>query len=330
MGAAITTLLELVPDDVQDVVRKTRDRIRTILQDALRSECRLVMRTPEESDKKLSGARVPVEVVPGYPVELEIEKITSPPQYFPFLTRYRSALRKVEEGILKLDWLVEEMPQDLKQHTMKPTTVQGMRDTWEFCRECLKRLDLNDPIIEILKVESDVLGVYVIVSHPSTGHYPPTREEPLRGERAPNAARIQLFWAVIGLVASSRGWSVEDLTIVVLTHELAHTYTQLGADIDGRRWPPTGFLESDVALKEGLAQYYTNRVLKRLPEPLKGASLVFEQLLTFQPAPYHAHEPWEKCNPEAIRSAMLQVRRRGKCSLEMFETCLSDAQGQLS
>ena len=330
MGSAITTLLELVSDDVEDVVRKTRDRTRTILQDALRSECRLVMRTPEESDKKLAGARVPVEVVPGYPVELEIEKITLPPQYFPFLTRYRSALRKVQEGVLKLDRLVEEMPERVKQHAMTPTTVQGMQDTSEFCRKCLGMLDRNDPIIEILKVESDVLGVYEIVSRRSTGRYPPTRAEPPRGERRPNPARIRLFWAVIGLVAASRSWSVEDLTIVVLTHELAHAFTQLGADIDGRRWPPTGFSEADVALKEGLAQYYTKRVLERLPEPLKGASPVFKQLLTLQSAPYHAHEPWEECNPEAIRSAMLQVRRRGECSLGMFERCLSDAQGQLS
>ncbi len=41
---------------------------------------------------------------------------------------------------------------------------------------------------------------------------------------------------VIGLVSEWLGCAVEDLAIVVLTHELAHAYTQLGADIEGLRW----------------------------------------------------------------------------------------------
>ena len=40
---------------------------------------------------------------------------------------------------------------------------------------------------------------------------------------------------VIGLVSEWLGCAVEDLAIVVLTHELAHAYTQLGADIEGHR-----------------------------------------------------------------------------------------------
>jgi hypothetical protein len=39
---------------------------------------------------------------------------------------------------------------------------------------------------------------------------------------------------------------------VVLAHELAHAYTQLGADIDGRRWAAPSFAKAETALKEGL------------------------------------------------------------------------------
>ena len=336
MDQDLATLLDLVPDDVGPLVRKARDRTRAILQDALRSECRLVMRTPEETDKKLAGARVPVEVVQGYPVELETVKISLPPQIFPFLTRYRSALRNVHEGILKLEplvndpRLVEALPENVRQQAMKPTTVQGMLDMSEFCRECLGLLDRNDPIQQIFRVESDVLGVYEIVTRRSTPRDPHALAEHPRGDKEPNSARIRLFWAIIGLVAECRNWTVEDLTVVVLAHELAHAYTQLGAGIDGRRWPPAGFSESDVALKEGLAQYYTKRVLDRLPDSFKGASRVFAELLTMQPPQYRAHQQWEESNPEAVRSAMLQVRRKGSSSLETFNNCLGRAQAQLS
>src|SRR5438045_984553 len=78
-------------------------------------------------------------------------------------------------------------------------------------------------------------------------------------------------WGVIGLVSDWVGSSVEDLTIVVLTHELAHAYTQLGADIDGRRWPAAAFRRADLPLTEGLAQYYTQAVLERLKDRFDGA-----------------------------------------------------------
>jgi hypothetical protein len=63
-------------------------------------------------------------------------------------------------------------------------------------------------------------------------------------------------------VSEWMGCTVEDLTVVVLTHELAHAYTQLGADIEGRRWPAAAFAAAESGLKEGLAQYYTDRVFR--------------------------------------------------------------------
>ena len=57
------------------------------------------------------------------------------------------------------------------------------------------------------------------------------------------------------------GCKVEDLTMVVPVHELAHAYTQLGADIEGRRWAVNAFARADIELKEGLAQYYMRQIL---------------------------------------------------------------------
>ena len=329
MSDDLTSLFSLLPINAEKSVQKTCDRTGPILRKALRSECRLVMRTPEETNRKLPGARVPVKVEHGYPSDLEYVKMRLPPDFFRLLSEYRAALRNVEDGTKKLMHLARDPPSAVKQHVIEPTTIQGMEDTLKFCQQCLFMLDRNDPIQEILKGESDALGVYEIDCHNPTPRDLRSEAAPLRGGKEPNQARIRIFWQVIGFVATCRSWSIENLTIVVLAHELAHAYTQLGADIDGRRWSPIGFKETEVDLKEGLAQYFTKRVLARLPPPLEEPSKLFEELLEHQPARYRLHEDWEEVDPEAVRSAMLQVRRKGSCPLEMFETCLAQAQHQL-
>jgi hypothetical protein len=63
-------------------------------------------------------------------------------------------------------------------------------------------------------------------------------------EQAINRTTIRLYWGVIELVSEWLGCGIEDLAIVVLARELAHAYTQLGADIDGRRWAAPSFAKA--------------------------------------------------------------------------------------
>jgi hypothetical protein len=107
-------------------------------------------------------------------------------------------------------------------------------------------LNKHDPLKRVLLVSEDFLGVYEYDA-----------KDLFEDQRAVNRATIRLYWGVIGLVSQWLGCAVEDLAVVVLTHELAHAYTQLGADIEGRRWAAPAFARSETALKEGLAQYYT-------------------------------------------------------------------------
>jgi hypothetical protein len=121
------------------------------------------------------------------------------------------------------------------------------------------------------------------------------------------------------------------LTVVVLTHELAHAYTQLGADIEGRRSTALSFAKAETALKEGLAQYYTDRVLRRLERRHGGALSVLLKMLPHQSAAYRSHEAWVKnFSPEAVRRAMLEVRRWNEGKLENFIGRVKDAQIGLS
>jgi len=170
----------------------------------------------------------------------------------------------------------------------------------------------------VLAVRDDFLGVY---------QYDIPR---IRDEDAVNRATIYIYWGVIGLVAEWMGCKVEDLAIVTLTHELAHAYTQLGADIDGRRWPASTFTKANPFLKEGLAQYYTDRVLHRLERKYGGALKAYEAMLSRQPEAYQTHELWvHDFSPEAVRRAMLEVRRWREGELTDFNRRLVEAQKDL-
>jgi hypothetical protein len=153
----------------------------------------------------------------------------------------------------------------------------------------------------------------------------------LSDEQTVNRASIRLYWGVIGLVSEWLGCSVEDLAVVVLTHELAHAYTQLGADIAGWRWPAPLFEKAEPGLKEGLAQYYTDRVLRRLGGRYSGALRAYEMMLPKQPDIYRTHESWvEEFSPEAVRRAMLEVRRWKEGKLADFNRRLKAADEELA
>lgn len=197
----------------------------------------------------------------------------------------------------------------------------------------LEHIGKFDPLKQVLSVREDILGVYRCYEekdayrhHESSTLFSPD------DDHSGNRADIQLYWAVIGLVSEWIGCSVEDLTIVVLAHELAHAYTQLGADIEGRRWPLSSFRYADIYLKEGLAQYYTQRVLERLTSKYKGALDAFKRMLPKQSEPYSVHEQWIKDDfkPEEVRRAMLEIRRWNEGTIVEFEQRLKAAKNDLN
>ena len=59
---------------------------------------------------------------------------------------------------------------------------------------------------------------------------------------------VHLYWMPIGIASALVGCDVESVAVIVLTHELAHVYTHLGADIDGFRWHTDAFAKTDWGL----------------------------------------------------------------------------------
>lgn len=316
----LTDLLRRVPKSVEKQVRTTRNQARSVLQEALRAECRLVLRMPEEPEVKHSGAQVPVNIDPAHPVVLRDIAFPDEIEIIVLLSRYRKILEEAHHGVLGLLALREELMRKSSDYEQWISASKSdLQSTFNWAQSLLKILEEHNPLMRVLAVREDILGSYVYDSKNS-----------LADDREVNRAQIRLYWAVIGLVSEWMGCTVENLTIVVLTHELSHAYTQLGADIEGRRWQAAAFARAEAEVKEGLAQYYTDRVLQRLSHRYAGALAVYKQMLPMQPDLYRTHENWvKKSTPESVRRTMLEMRRWKEGTLNEFNHRLAKAQHQL-
>lgn len=58
MPIKLTELIERVPPAVEEKVRRVRDQTKPAVREAMRAECRLMFRTPEEAEQKRPGAQV--------------------------------------------------------------------------------------------------------------------------------------------------------------------------------------------------------------------------------------------------------------------------------
>lgn len=315
MSILLTDLIARVPPGIEPRVRRARDQVQRAVRDALSEECRLMFRVPTDP----LGAQVPVEVSPGHPAILRGIEFPDDFERIMLLGRYRARLEQARDGTTGLLKLRDELLRLPEPEKWTSATTADLQSVQHWAAALLTTLDQHDPLKRILSVSEDILGVYEYDA-----------SDMLAEERTVNRATIRLYWGVVGFVSEWLGCEVEDLAIVVLTHELAHGYTQLGADIEGRRWPAPLFARAETALKEGLAQYYTERVLRRLDHRAGSALAVFYALLPKQSDAYRAHEPWVKgFSPEAVRRAMLEVRRWKEGGLEDFNKRLKAAKMQL-
>ena len=85
-----------------------------------------------------------------------------------------------------------------------------------------------------------------------------------------------------------------------------------------------------MELKEGLAQYLCERVLAQVKHRYQGAPAAFDRLLAKQSFPYQVHRCWLGANtPEAVRAAMLEMRRNRQGNLNQFVERMNRASSEL-
>lgn len=301
----VKELLERVSPDTRDRVQEVQRRHLEALRAALRAECRLQLRRGSESDASAEAARLSLNTTIGYPewlADLEIPEakrlaaLLAP--LAPHLRALATSAPKVQEGLVNLlregDLLDAVIPE-------ARTELPAIAATERLARRLLAHVESFDLVAHVLAVNEDVLGRYLA--------------------RSNTYGEVHLYWGVIGLIAPALDVSIEALAAVVLAHELAHGYTHLGFDIEGRQWDLEAFGQAEPALVEGLAQYYTRRMLVVVGSRVPDALRAYELLKVKQPPQYRADAEWEtKATPEAVRAALVAGRQRGVTTHSEFSS----------
>ena len=279
----------LVPLDAEDRVSRSVKRWNQIVRDHIRTETGLKL---SDGDSRFA---IPVRVARGFPTRLA-ELIG---QYHdPVMWRLIIGQPKLGGLIQGLEFLLEDWNQ-FEQWASLPAEAKNGRGTLERALNIgisLQRAALGENVIEqIRSIHEDILGTY----------------HPLPGQNS----SVALYWLPIAMVSAMLDVEIEDLTFVVLTHELADGYTHLGRDIDGKSWDDKGFSGSDIRVVEGLAQFYTEVISERLAVRTPSLATAYQALLRLQSGPYLVHRDWLESDRrqigETVRFTLIAARSHG-------------------
>jgi hypothetical protein len=304
---AISTIEALIPPDSRERVERTYKQFNDQIRRQIREETGLRLTS-------LGGATsVPVRIVDGFsPAVAKLIDNHNDLMLWRLIT-LQPRLNGVVEGLSALlpywsefeNW--KALPAEARQSG--PALLRSREVT-----HLLQTLAVTRTVMdEIKEIREDILGVYRF--------------------SGPQTPRIEIYWMAQALISAMIGSRIEDLTVVTLTHELAHAYTHVGSDIDGHSWDTDGFAETHLDICEGLAQHYTELIAERLASRYPGVLKAYQTLLEYQAEPYRAHLGWidgrQSRRGEIVRAAMLWARTQGKVSRELWGSMLSSSRTSL-
>lgn len=178
--------------------------------------------------------------------------------------------------------------------------------TKKFMELQISRVNDSDLLQEIRNLGTKLLGAYYLGSK-----------------------TIHLYWISIGLCTQILDIELEELTLIVLIHELVHGYTHLGYDKDGENWDIDCFVKTDSRITEGFAQFYTENIYKNYFEKSLENFRKFNQYLPFY---YTEYERWfekdEKAVLEKARLLLLQTRQKNITDYKVFLQELDNIKSQ--
>ncbi len=140
-------------------------------------------------------------------------------------------------------------------------------------------------------IEDDVLGAYWV-----------------------QESKVQIYWMPVAIYSAICDIPIERMTQITLCHELAHAYTHLGLDLNRNAWDTEHFMDTDDRVKEGLAQFYTEEVMRGFEARTPGILGQFLALTERQSEVYTDYQKWVSSAAagdtalEAVRYAMLEFR----------------------
>jgi len=301
VDTAAGRIAQLLPPNTKERVINAQRYWNQTLRNQLGSETRL------QFGGRDSQSRIAVEVSDGFPrplaaivdtIDMTLWRLALGQHY---LTRLAEGAGFVSDhwGEL-LSW--PPMPADL-------------RESHPALQETIRLAQTLHTLVAELKLEARIAAINedILGSYDSAGH------------------SIELYWISIGMFSQLLGCSVEDLTGVVLTHELAHAFTHVGQDADGQVWDDRAFLAADREITEGLAQFYTALVAnsRMVAQRSLGFSRAFRDLLQYHAKPYRVHTDWLDVEGvsrgERVRLVMLASRQQGLTRYRDFQRLLNQS-----
>lgn len=295
----IRNLLTTKQSDAKKRVAQACKQANIMIREYLRAETALKL---SQADRRQS---VPYQVVDGIPKSLAIKLENLPDPILLLLMQNKQLLKNGEAA---LDFVLEcypEIRKVLSQQSDIKDDLMSSKDFFSGIHNMIDSFRLPDVIREI---EEDVLGAYYF--------YVPA---------------IQIYWMPIGLIAGILdNVSIEDLTFVVLAHELSHAYTHMGLDIDGVQWNTDKFACTDKMIVEGLAQFYTESICNKYANRQPGILNSFNKLLEKQPEPYKHFRKWEKQHAsEIVRFSMIAARSKNIQDYNQFLETMKDIEAKI-
>ena len=285
-------LLQKKYPDLKKEVERTVKQWNLQIRDHLRNETALRLSIGSDS------SQVSVKVVDGFPHPLA--KVLWQYEDLALLLLHKRTLEQTEQGLVVVSGQFDSLC-DLVAPMVDEDDITALQ---YWLSEIIGKLNETEIIKQLSSIEEDILGAYFF-----------------------HEGKVEIYWMAIGITSELYGIPVAALTTVVLAHELAHAYTHLGKDIDSKKWETEKFDQADLRIVEGLAQFYTEVVCKKLVIRFPAALSAYNELLKFQSNPYKVQQEWAKQNEhqgEIIRFSMVHTRTSGITDYDRFKSFLDD------
>lgn len=299
MESRIRHLLSTQHANTQLIVEQACKQANLAVREYLRDETALKISHPERRQT------VPFKVVDGLPLSLEHRLEHLPQDIFLFLLQRRHLLN---QGHAALQFLDENLLQLLKAFEVVDSGEKiGLSSSIKLIEDILLKInEIKLPEL-ILNIDEDVMGAYFF-----------------------KIPAIQIYWMPIGLIAGALDIAIEDLSFIVLAHELAHAYTHLGLDIDKAQWSTESFANTSTMIVEGLAQFYTECICKKYQYQYPGLLPAFNKLLEYQPVQYRHFKKWTNIHAsEVVRFSLIATRSNNILQYDQFLNIIKDIEEKI-
>jgi hypothetical protein len=290
----VAAILAQHESQARQTVERTFKQWNHVVRDQLRTETGLRLSIGDDV------RAVPVHVVDGLPRRFSDAIEGSMPLLWLLLNR--PSIDAATEGLATVE---RQYPKFEAAGVLPPNppSPEQVKEVHRLLMALSQRLGEDEFLQRLSRVDEDVFGAYFF--------------------RSPE---VQLYWMALVIGAAVLGVPLEALTLVVVIHELAHAYSHLGRDIDGGRWRTEDFARADVSIVEGLAQFYTETVCRKIVMRQPAALIAFEALLKVQAPPYREHREWVDAGAqggEVVRVSMIEGRVRGMTDRRDFSDVIT-------